>query len=255
MQPDTSPPPSGVTWAGLLGTLLGVIVVLSLLLAAGTWWFWQSYSARLQLQHQRASVRLPKALQISADVRDLVDVRIDHDLPIHVPIRQTLSIPFEQPVELNVQVDTSVPIHLDIPISQVVHIDQSVTLNTRVQTTILGFNVNLPVQGVVPIKLDVPVALTVPIRQDLPVHLNMPVTARLLKPLPVLIDTVINTTVPIHTSLRVPITAPVQAKLFFPEQDIEAGLSLVDINMPLSALTFQPLPRPLPSALTSAKHP
>jgi hypothetical protein len=242
MQPESSHPPSGVTWAGLLSTLLGVFLLLSILLAAGTWWFWQNYSARLQLQHQTASVRLPKALQISADVRDLVDVRIDHDLPIQVPIRQTLSIPFAQPVELNVEVDTTVPIHLDIPVSQVVHIDQEVALKTNVQTTILGFKVNLPVQGMVPIKLDVPVALTVPIRQDLPVHLNMPVTARLLKPLPVLIDTVIHTTVPIHTSLRVPVTAPVRAKLFFPEQDIEAGLSLVDIDMPLSALSFQALP-------------
>ena len=234
-------PSDGVTWQTLLLTLFFTFMALTLVLAAAGWWGWQHYAARVTLNDQTATIRLPSSLTVKADVRDLVDIRIDQDVHVQVPIKHEVNVPFEAPIALGVTVDTVVPIHMDVPVDQAVSIDQIVPLDTQVKTRILGFPVTVPIQGQVPIKLTIPVKLTVPIRQQLPISLSVPASVRLLKPLPVKIDTVIRTTVPIHESLRVPVTAPIHAQLHFPTQDVEAGLSFIDMTLPLSDLRFLPV--------------
>ena len=236
-----SSPQGGVTWQSLLLTLLITFAAVTALVVSVSIWVWQHYAARVTLKDQSAKIRLPSTLTVKADVRDLVDIRIDQDVTVQVPIKHEVNVPFDAPIALDVHVDTVVPIHMDVPVEQTVHVDQQVVLDTQVKTRILGFPVTVPIQGQVPIKLDIPVKLTVPIRQQLPVSLSVPASVRLLKPLPVKIDTIIRTTVPIHESLRVPVTAPVHAKLHFPEQNIDAGLSFMDMTLPLSAVHFAPL--------------
>jgi hypothetical protein len=229
-----------VTWRALLLTLLSLVLVISALAAGVTWWVWHTYAARVQLRDQSARIVMPRQLSVRADVRNMVAVRLDHDLPVQVPIKQTLSIPMRDPINLNVKVDTVVPIDLDVPVDQVIRVNQTIRLDTSVKTKILGFSVTVPIVGDVPLKADVPVKLSIPVHQRLPVSLTLPAQVQLSGPLPVKIDTVIKTVVPIHESLRLPVTAPVSATLHFPQQEVTAGLRFIDVVMPLSSLRFSP---------------
>ena len=193
------------------------------------------------LAEQVGQVELPSSLAVRAAVTSKVRVQVDHVLPVRVPLRQTLSIPIPDPIQVNAQLQTTVPVDLEVPVKQVLHVDQEYDLDTRVKTRVLGLPITLPIQGKVPLKLDVPVDLVIPVHQRLPLQLTLPATVRITEPLNARIDTVLQTQVPIHEALALPVTAPVEAVLTFPQRDVQAGLKLIDARLPLSALTLGPV--------------
>jgi hypothetical protein len=53
--------------------------------------------------------------------------------------------------------------------------------------------------------------------------------------------------VPVRESLALPVTEPVSARLTFPQQEIQAGLQLLDLTVPFEAVTLAPR-RPVTAA-------
>lgn len=233
--------PAPVTWRALLLAALALFLVLSLVTAGGVYWAWRHLAASVTLAEQVGQVELPSSLAVRAAVTSKVRVQVDHVLPVRVPLRQTLSIPIPDPIQVNAQLQTTVPVDLEVPVKQVLHVDQEYDLDTRVKTRVLGLPITLPIQGKVPLKLDVPVDLVIPVHQRLPLQLTLPATVRITEPLNAHIDTVLQTQVPIHEALALPVTAPVEAVLTFPQRDVQAGLKLIDARLPLSALTLGPV--------------
>lgn len=111
-------------------------------------------------------------------------------------------------------------------------------IDTHVRTRVLGIGLTLPIQGRVPVKADVPVDLLIPVHKDLPIALTTTAQVRITEPLRTRIDTVIQTQVPLHEALRLPVTEPVQARLTFPQQQVQAGLDLMDLTVPFEAVTM-----------------
>lgn len=236
------PRPSALTWRTLILSTLALLIVMTAVVGFGAHWAWQNLSAHLVLRDQAASITMPRELAIQASVSNKVQVRIDQTLKVKVPVHETLSIPITEPIPLTVAVETSVPIHFDVPIEHTLHVDQVIDLDTKVKTRILGFNVTLPIQGKVPLKADVPISLVIPIRKQVPVSLNTPALIRLAEPLSARIDAVMDTEVPIRESFSLPITAPVNATLSFPSQAVKAGLTHMDIQLPLEAVRLERRP-------------
>ncbi|RZL00442.1 MAG: hypothetical protein EOP36_15685 [Rubrivivax sp.] len=222
------------------------MIALTAVTALGAYWAWNHLDAHLVLRDQSASISMPSELAVRASVSNKVQVRIDQTLKVKVPVRETLSIPITDPIPLTVSVETSVPISFDVPIEHTLHVDQVIDLDTKVKTRILGFAVTLPIQGKVPLKADVPISLVIPVRKQVPVSLNTPALIRLAEPLSARIDAVMDTEVPIRESFNLPITAPVNATLSFPSQTVKAGLSHMDIKLPLEAVRLERRPEPKP---------
>ena len=66
------------------------------------------------------------------------------------------------------------------------------------------------------------------------------------EPLRTRIDTVIEAKVPIRESLALPISEPVSARLTFPQQQVEAGLDLMDLTVPFDSVSLGLRPRAQP---------
>jgi hypothetical protein len=237
-----SPPTSSVTWRTLILTAVVLVVALTAIAGGGAYWFWNHWAAHLVLRDQEALITMPSELAVRASVSNKVQVRLDQTLRIKVPVHETLSIPITDPIPLTVSVETSVPINFDVPIEHTLHVDQVIDLDTKVKTRILGFPVTLPIQGKVPLKADVPISLVIPVRKQVLVSLNTPALIRLVEPLSAKIDTVLDTQVPIRESFNLPVTAPVNATLSFPRQSVKAGLTHMDIKLPLQDVHLSPIP-------------
>lgn len=240
------PRPAHLTWRTLILSTLALLIVMTAVTGWGAYWAWQNLSAHVVLRDQAASISMPSELAVRASVSNKVQVRIDQTLKVKVPVHETLSIPITEPIPLTVAVETSVPIHFDVPIEHTLHVDQVIDLDTKVKTRILGFAVTLPIQGKVPLKADVPISLVIPVRKQVPVSLNTPALIRLAEPLSARIDAVMNTEVPIRESFNLPVTAPVNATLSFPSQTVKAGLTHMDISLPLESLRLERVPEPRP---------
>lgn len=233
MNETTTP---GVSWRTLLWSALGLFSLMTTLAAGAGYWAWQNLVAQVALNDQAALVRLPSELAVRASVTNKVQVRVDQTLRVRVPVHETLMIPIKEAIPLMVNLDTSIPIDLDVPIQQTLHVDQVFDLDTQVQTKILGIPITVPVQGKVPVKADVPINLVIPVRKQLPISLSAPASIRLLEPLQAQVDTVLDTQVPIRGSFDLPVTSAVNAQLTFPSQTVEAGLSKMNIALPLDAV-------------------
>lgn len=227
-----------ITWRHLILTAVLLILLMSALAVAAGWWAWHHLAVNVALREQQALVRLPDALSVRAELTRQVAVRIDQTLPVRVPIQQDLLIPIKDAIPVQVSIDTVLPIRLDVPVRQTIHLDQTVDIDTQVRTRVLGFNLTLPIQGRVPVKADVPVDMVIPVRKDLPIAFTTMAQVRITEPLRTRIDTVIQTQVPIHEALRLPITEPVAARLTFPQQQVQAGLDLMDLTVPFEAVTM-----------------
>lgn len=229
-----------VTWRMLILTALVLLVLMAVSAVGVVWWVWHNMAAQVLLQEQVAQVRLPERLAVQAVVSERLQVAVNETLPVTVPIDQTLTIPIREALPVQVTVDTQVPIALEVPVRQTIMLDQVVEVDTQVSTRVLGIAMKVPVRGRIPVKAEVPIDVVIPVRHTLPVVLQTEALVRLQEPLRAHVKTQIETQVPIQRTLSLPLTAPVQAQLTFPERTVTAGLHLLDLTVPFSAVSFAP---------------
>lgn len=232
--------PTPVTWKALILTSVVLVVLMSVLAWFGAYWAFHHMSARVVLHDQPADIRLPPSLAVKAALSKDVHVRVDHDLPVRVPIDETLVLPMTEALPVKVQVQAQVPIALDVPFEHVMQIDQAIDLDTSVQTRILGFAVTVPIKGRVPLKASIPIKLVIPVRQTIPVVLDVPASVKMLDPIRARVQTVIEARIPIRESLQLPVTEPVDATLTFRDQRVRASLQRMDVNLPFDAIVLSP---------------
>lgn len=227
-----------VTWKHLVLTAVLLVLLMAALAAGVAWWAWQNLAARVVLREQQALVRLPDELSVQASLTRKVLVQVDQVMPVRVPIQQDISIPLKDPIPVQVSIDTVVPVNLSVPVKHVFKLDQVIDVDSTVRTRVLGIPLSLPVKGQVPVRAEVPIDITVPFKQDLPVALTTQAHVRITEPLRTRIDTVIEAKVPIRESLALPISEPVTARLTFPQQQVEAGLDLMDLTVPFESVSL-----------------
>ena len=85
-----------VTWRHLILTSLLLLVLMGGLSGAAAWWAWHHLEARVTLREHPARIVLPRELAVQAQVEQKVQVRLDHTLPVRVPIQQDLLITGER---------------------------------------------------------------------------------------------------------------------------------------------------------------
>ncbi len=240
-----------LNWGLLVLVVMALLLTMAGITGGAAWWAWHHLVAEVQLSEQEADIRLPPSLQVEAKVQRRMQVLVDEQIPVTVPIHQTLTLPIREAIPVQVTVDTMVPVSVDVPVKQVIKVDQVVHVDAQVRTKVLGFPMTLPIRGDVPVRADVPVDLTIPIRHQLPVAMQLPATVHLDAPLRVDVKTEVKTTVPFKQALSLPVTAPVDALLRFPQEHVRAGLDLMKLSVPFDAVRI--LPRvPATPAATSA---
>jgi len=164
------------------------------------------------LATRRIRYTLPVSHTIQIATRLAVNERIL--VPVSLVVNETLPIDAEialqehVDVPVNLQIDQVIPVDIVVPFSEQVDvpIDEIIRIDERFTIRVLGQDVEVPIQGNIPIKLDV----RVPIDKQIPIRADIPVAFPISETLPVEMDWTIpiDLDVPIHLPIETTVTVP-----------------------------------------------
>lgn len=234
----------------------GVSLILIAAMVGGglaAWWLFRNVDARLLLADQPATVALPEAIRVKANILDALDVLIEGDIATTVPINQTLQIPIQDTLRVMASMDSDVPIRMTVPIRDVIAIDQLVDVNTKVEVDVLGKTLTLPVRGQVPVKAMVPVKLDVPVDQMVRIRFTAPTDVRIKDAVSVPLKANISAVVPIHSEMKIPVKSALEADITV-AQPFKAMIVHSDLQLPLRKLALG-LARPEAGSAASGNAP
>jgi len=218
-----------------------VLVVLGVAAVGGAlvgYWIFQNVDARLLLRDQPAKVTIPEDLDVTADVLNNLNIRLDDTIRTSVPVDQTVSIPVDDTLDLMAEFDASVPIRMNVDVQDTISVDQTVSVDARIKADVLGDTVELPIRGDIPIQADIPVDLSIPVDKQVRLQFTAPVKAKLKQNLTVPLKTTIDADIPIQADLSVPVTSDLKARVDMPDDPTGIIINYAALNLPLRTLAF-----------------
>ncbi len=161
----------GVSWPALCLVLALVAVLAGTAGAGAAYWLLSRYTLHLPVQAQRLQVNLPGELPVEVEIQP--QAATDGDTLQEIPVQ------IDEQFRTQVRVDTQIPVRMTVPFRGEVPVNITLPLDTRVRTRVLGMNLELPIQGQIPLRFSLPVDLSIPINQTLPMRFDLPVTTRI----------------------------------------------------------------------------
>ncbi len=206
------------TGRGLVVALWAFVLV-SVVLVAGLVYFYLAYdpldriSLRLNMQQQSLKARMAASFPVTADIDQLLRVPLDETIPVNVPFKQHMTIPFNKTLDLPMEINTTIPVYMTVPFKSDIPIDTKVYVDTKIETSILGIPVTVPVKGYIPVHTTIPVDQQVEVRKDFPLSLRSPVNVKIKDTFQIPIDTVFSMSVPLNTELAIPFKEQILANV------------------------------------------
>lgn len=201
------------------------------------YWVWSNVSAHIPLHDQKARIKIAHSFPVTVDILDPLQVDINTIITSSVPIDQKLTIPLREVLDVSVDFKGSVPVKMTIPIQETIHIDQMIPVNGEVSVKILGFWVNVPLNGELPVKTDIPVNLNIPIDRLVDLSFSAPAKVNVDDDIEVSLKTLIKSDIPIKAELSVPVLNPLNANVTLIEQT-DIAITEMNLDLPLKDLRF-----------------
>jgi hypothetical protein len=221
---------AAVGWRGLLAMFALFAVVSAATGAGAAYWILKRYTLHLPLDTQHLNVRLPEHLPVEVEIlpQDTTAATELRDFPVRV----------NDNFKTVVRVDTRVPVRINVPFRGEVPVDLVLPLKTRVKTRVLGVNMELPIEGEIPLRFKLPVNLMIPIDQTLPMKFDLPVNTR--------IDQIVNIQVQTLQAARIRLRDP-GLRVTLQDGEFVVPLSWLSLTAPTDngeASQLGPLARP-----------
>lgn len=157
-------------------------------------------------------------IPVSASIDHTFHIPIKNEFDYAVPVKTVIKLPVNQ--KFNVTFDKP----LNIPIDHVFHVDEKInvktkfSLDTKVTIKIFGVNMDVPVQGVIPLDMVIPLKHDIHIKETLAVKpqesLPFPINSVFDVPL----DFILHGKVPINGMISVPIKDKLDADVMLKER-------------------------------------
>jgi hypothetical protein len=208
------PRTAAVSWRGLLLVLLFLVVLSAAAGAGAAWWVMLRFTLHLPLQPQQVEVRLPEDLPVQVEVAPQ-----DPDSAADVPM-QSFPVRVNDTFRTVVRVDTRVPVRMRVPFRGEVPVNLDLPINTRVKTRVLGLPLEVPVEGVIPLRFSLPVDMVIPIDQVIPMKFDLPVRTH------------------IDQTVRVQVQTRQTARIHLHDPTLAVTLQAGEIAVPLSWLSL-----------------
>jgi hypothetical protein len=221
-------------WLYLSGLTLLVAI------AAGgyaAFWIWSNISAHIPLHDQQARIKIAHSFPVTVDIIDPLQVEIDTVIASSVPIDQKITIPLREQLDVSVDFKGKVPVKMTIPVNETIHIDQMIPVNGEVSVKILGFWVDVPLNGELPVKTDIPVNLNIPIDRSVDLSFSTPAKVNVNDDITVSLKTLITSDIPIRAELSVPVLNSLNADVTLIEQT-NIAITEMNLDLPLKDLRF-----------------
>lgn len=230
----SAPAKSSNVWLYLSGFALIAAIGLG---GYAAYWVWNNISAHIPLQNQQARIKIAHSFPVTVDILDPLQVDIDTVIASSVPIDQKLTIPLREELDVTVDFKGAVPVKMNIPIQETIHIDQMIPVKGEVSVKILGFWVNVPLNGELPVKTDIPINLNIPVDRSVDLSFSAPAKVNVHDDITVSLKTLITSNIPIKAELSVPVLKPLNANVtLLDETDI--AITEMNLNLPLKDVQF-----------------
>lgn len=220
-------------WAAvvLVGAVAGALLVFHFVI--------RHLEAQLLVTNETLLAYVDQPLEIEASVLNQLDIELDEVVSTRVPVDTVLTVPVEQPLELNAVFDAVVPIRVDVPVEDVILLEQNVDIDTIVQADLLGETFDLPLRGSFPVRAEVPVTILVPIDQNVRLRFTAPIKARMRQDLIVPLKTEIVADVPLTTQMSVPVLNDLFVNAVVSKDPLlEVRLNYADLLIPVGKVSF-----------------
>ncbi|MDF1762234.1 MAG: hypothetical protein P1U57_02395 [Oleibacter sp.] len=218
---------------------LSGLVLIAAILAGGyaAYWVWSNISAHIPLREQQARIEIHHSFPVTVDILDPLQVDIDTVIASSVPINQDLTIPLNEQIDVSIDFNGAVPVKMNVPVNETIHIDQKIAVNGEVSVKILGFWVDVPIKGKLPVKTDIPIRLNIPVDRLIDLSFSAPATVNINDDITVSLKTLITADIPIKANLSVPVLKPLNANVTLTEKT-DITITEMDLDVPLKDLRF-----------------
>lgn len=193
-----------------------VLMIWLMLMLAAVWFVYTQLDARMALQDQPVTLRLPAGLQAQAVVEHPVRTRVDVRPRVSVPVHQTLQAQVDDVLLLRAGFDAVLPVTTTVKVDQVVPVKTELSMQVPLVGWLPPFDVTLPV------TLDVPFKAEVPVNVRVPIHFDALVSGELRGPIAAPIDTVFHLRPQVHGEVN----ARLRGQMDFVVQDAMPPLHL-----------------------------
>ena len=210
----------------VLASVCGVLIAI---------WTFKHFNIYIPLENQKVSIDLQEPLQAEVKIHDALDVDVTGRVNAEIPIRENLNIPLTQTLTPRVYFDNQVPIKTIIPVRETLKINQNMPVDTKVQVKVMGRDVTLPLKGNIPIQLDVPIHIDVPLEQQVHLKFDASVKTVLKENLHIPVNTVVKTNIPIQGHLNVPIKTALKASVDV-QNTLPIEIKQGELKIPLNSL-------------------
>lgn len=221
-------------WLYLSGLTLLLAIVAG---GYGAYWVWSNISAHIPLHDQKARIKIAHSFPVAVDILDPLQVDIDTVIASSVPIDQKLKIPLRDQLDVSVDFKGAVPVKMNIPVKETIHIDQMIPVHGGVSVKLLGFWIDVPLNGELPVKTDIPVNLNIPIDRSVDLSFSAPAKVNVNDDITVSLKTLITADIPIKAALSVPVLNSLNANVTLVEQT-DIAITEMNLDLPLKDLRF-----------------
>lgn len=215
----------------LVGATIGALLVFHFVI--------RHLQAQLLVTNETLYAYVDQSLEVDASVLNQLDIELDEIVSTRVPVDTLLTVPVEQPLELDAEFDAVVPIRTDVLVEDVILLEQNVDLDTVVEADLLGETFELPLRGSFPVRAEVPVTILVPIDQNVRLRFTAPIKARMRQNLEVPLNTEIVADVPLKTEMSVPVLNELTTTADVAQEPrLKVQLNYADLNISVGSMRF-----------------
>lgn len=218
---------AGLLLLVLIGGVAGFLLYTRLILGIG-------------LRNQPALLQLPPEIMVNARATHKLPIRLRGTLDAAVPIRQTIALPLAGTYAADVVMDAKVPLRFNIRYQGQVPVRAYADVNG---TTDLVFKsvlipkfklkVRVPLDFILPVKLDIPVDTELAVNYRGPVQLTLDQTVA------VPVDTVLHTRLKLDRDVEAPILANFNMRVRPPAAPLSVRVLKADLGVALRGLRLE----------------
>jgi len=191
----------------LIGLIFCIFMILQnvVLMVLLQWDPLKYYSLQLSLDSD-AILDIKDEIPVVIDLDERIPVRLDEKLTLEVPINQEVQVRVREKVRVPVDVTAHVPIDEEVDVEAMVPIKTTIDVDTKIQTTIMGAPVKIPIKVQLPLDVEVPISCKARIKMDdFQVHVKETFELGLDEPISVHMDTILKTEISLANEIEVPL--------------------------------------------------
>lgn len=205
------------------------------------YWVFMNVAARLMLNDQPLTIRLPEQADITMRTTNNIDVLMKGVITAQVPLVQTLNLPVNGTYDTLIDLDTTVPLETVITYEGVIPVDTFADIEAKAPVSFQNVKKykNLHFKARLPLKLNLPVKLVVPVKQNIKLKYKGPMRVGINHVIKAPVGTTLHTALKVNQQFNVPVTSSLPLRLDLPQHPVKATITDADLFLNLATLRLE----------------